>query len=201
MNKFNPLRLLDYPPIYQLSQLILAPGAEKMLSKAIGGVIGQLPPARRILDVACGPKSWLWQARLKPVGMDLCHSYALTFNQQGKAVTGSAVALPFASDSFDAVWNFGLLHHLSEADSIQAINEMVRIVRSRGHVIIFDGILPNQAWRRPIPWALRKLDRGRFMRPQDKLESLLENRNTWESKRITYSFIGHEGVFLTYTKR
>ena len=194
-------RLLERPRIYRLAQLLLAPGAEKTFIQKIKQLLTQLPPAHRILDVGCGPSSWLWRVGLHPVGLDLSLVYTLTFSQKaGPAVTGSAAALPFFDNSFDSVWSIGLLHHLPDDVACQAVSEMVRICRPGGYIVIFDAVLPEPAWQRPVAQIIRKLDRGRFMRTQLNLESILLEHEGWICERFSYSLTGLEGLLCRYLK-
>jgi SAM-dependent methyltransferase len=194
-------RLLERPWIYRLSGLFLAPGAEKTLKQKIKQLLTQLPPAHRILDVGCGPSSWLWQLGLHPIGLDLSFTYTVTFSHCGEiAITGSANALPFRNGSFDSVWSIGLLHHLPDDLARQAVSEMVRICRPGGYIVIFDAVLPEPAWQRPVAQIIRKLDRGRFMRTQLNLESILLEHEGWICERFSYSLTGLEGLLCRFLK-
>jgi len=194
-------RLLEWPRIYRLAQLFLAPGADETFTKKIKQLLTQLPPAHRILDIGCGPSSWLWRVGLHPVGLDLSFVYTLTFSQKaGPAVTGSAAALPFFDNSFDSVWSIGLLHHLPDDVARQAVKEMIRICRPGGYVVIFDAVLPEPAWQRPAAWMIRRLDRGQFMRTQFVLESILLEHEGWICERFIYSLTGLEGLLCRYLK-
>ena len=193
--------VLENPFVYRLSQAVLAPRAEERIIREVKKAVGPSLPAGRHLDIGCGPKSYLWQMGLAPIGIDLIHGYNIHFRKNGKAaITGSASALPFRDESFDTVWNFGLLHHLSDKIAIQALAEMLRVVRPGGRVFLFDGVLPRSAWRQPVMWTQRKLDRGRHMRKQEALEVLLVDRSRWRLQRFRYCFWGQEGIFGIYQK-
>ncbi|GEM_PF-609529 len=189
-------KILEFPPIYRFVQKVLAPGTEKVLSREIKSVLGVANSRKRYLDVGCGPQSLLSSFHLAPVGVDRVHAYCRSFQKAGgRAVTASATRLPFQDRSFDMVWNFGMFHHLSDEMVGQAITEMLRVVQPSGCVVVFDGVMPESAWRHPFAWLARKLDRGRYMRRQKALESLLvRDHQRWDIKRFTYSFWGHEGV-------
>src|SRR5262249_46455859 len=123
-------RLLERPSLYRLSQSLLAPGAKNNITRKIKGCIAKLPSANRILDVGCGPASWLWRVGVYPVGIDLTADYTKAFRRQGyPVITGSAAALPFHDGSFDGIWSIGLLHHLPDNVVRQAIKEMLRVCR------------------------------------------------------------------------
>lgn len=188
--------LLERPWIYRLSQFLLAPCAEKSITRKLDHLVAQLPPAHRILDIGCGPSSWLWRVGLHPVGLDLSAAYTTVFSRFGQpAITASAIALPFPDACFDGVWTIGLLHHLPDRVARQAVSEMLRVRRPGGYIVIFDAVMPERAWRRPVAWTLRRLDRGRHMRCQGDLESLLLHRESWMCERVDYSLYGHEGLF------
>ena len=190
-------RLLGWPWIYRLSQLLLAPGAEKAITEKIKDSLAQIPPADRILDVGCGPSSWLWRVGLHPVGLDLSPAYTATFSQYGEpAVTGSAVALPFPDGSFDGVWSIGLLHHLPDGVARQAVSEMVRACRPGGYTVIFDAVLPDLTWRHPVAYMLRRADRGKFMRREDAFKAILSSDSLFIVERITYSYNGLEAMLV-----
>ena len=75
-----------------------------------------------------------------------------------RPVAGSALEIPFRGQSFDAVVAFEVIEHLPDVG--QALDEMLRVVRRPGHVIIG---LPNHAslWT-PIEDRLRGRTRRAF---------------------------------------
>jgi SAM-dependent methyltransferase len=194
-------RPLFIPAIYKLAQNIFRPRAKNDLYVKIKQILKRLPSGRNMLDVGCGPSSWLWQQDRHPIGLDLNFLYAKVFMAEGeKSVTGSAVSLLFLFSAFDGIWSFGLLHHLPDHIAIKAINEIFRVTSPGGYCVIFDAVLPEAIWRRPLPWLIRKIDRGRFMRTQEELESLLTHRMDWKCERFMYSIYGLEGIFCILYK-
>ena len=189
-------RLLERPCIYQLSQLVLSYGGDKVTPK-IQQLTEQLPAAHRILDIGCGPSSLLWQTGLHPIGLDLSHAYALAFHGHGNsAITGSAVALPFLERSFDGVWSIGLLHHLRDDEARRAVEEMIRICRPGGYIVVFDAVLPNPGWRHPVAYLIRRSDRGRYVRREEDFKALLPFGKNFIMERITYSLSKLEGMLV-----
>jgi SAM-dependent methyltransferase len=187
-------RALDWPPLYRITQAVLAPGARHRLESYLRDLSEDLGCTGPSLDVGCGPRSWLTAVGLRPIGLDLAYPYASTLRKGGTpAVTGSATDLPFEDASIGSVWSIGVLHHLNDDMARAAVREMVRVARPGGAIVIFDGVLPT-LHARPVVWLLRKLDRGRYMRTQSRLQSLLNHELPWSCKRLNYSFIGHEGV-------
>lgn len=201
MGKSFVWRILENPIAYRISQLVLAPGAVTSVVSELKNCLDCSGGGMRHLDVGSGPASLLWNLGIRPIGVDPVHAYSKDFKSKGsEAVTASGAALPFRDDSFDRVWSFGLLHHLSNPMAEETIQEMLRVIRSGGRVVIFDGVIPNSFWRNPFVWVLRKLDRGRYMRKQAALESLLADRRRWSVKRFRYCLWGHEGVLCVYQK-
>ena len=99
----------------------------------------------RILDVACGGGQFIdvlvnslasWE---HITGLDLSDEIMSEARQKfnGKKfsfVTGSALDLPFESESFDMVCISKGLHHVP--DPIHALTEMLRVVRSYGALLV-----------------------------------------------------------------
>jgi SAM-dependent methyltransferase len=150
----------------------------------------------RVLDVGCGPESWLWRWGLEPVGVDVSQRAVSAFRRHGVglAVVGSASALPFRDASFDSVWSIGLLHHLPDADVRAAVREMQRVRKVGGDLVIFDAVLPRSAARRPLAWLIRRADRGRWVRREATLTALIDAAGPWHCVRVTYAWTGLEGL-------
>lgn len=201
MNYSSLYRILEIPGVYRLSQAILGPGAEKSLTKRLDELSQKLPEAKRILDVGCGPSSWLTKLDLHPVGLDISYKYSKAFRDSGSlATTGSAMELPFIDNSFDSVWSIGVLHHLPDVSAKVAIKEMLRVCHPDGYVIIMDAVLPHKAWKRPVATLIRRMDRGKYMRPQDHLNSLLPDMPNWHTCRYTYAATGLEMLECIFQK-
>jgi SAM-dependent methyltransferase len=193
MSENSIFRQLDRPWLYRLTQAILAPGADQLTHQHIQRLLSKLPGCERILDVGCGPASWLWQAGLHPVGLDISRAYSIAFNKSGEpAVTASADALPFPEACYGGVWSIGMLHHLPDEAACQAVREILRVGQPGGYVVIFDAVFPAVAWRKPLAWAIRRIDRGRFVRSQEEMEELLPSREKWSIERCPYSYNGLE---------
>jgi hypothetical protein len=75
------------------------------------------------------------------------------------------------------------------------------VTKPQGYCVLFDAVLPIHFWRRPIPWLIRKMDRGGYMRTQTEFESLFFPQKDWQFERVSYSIYGLEGVFSTITCR
>ena len=185
--------LLERPLVYAVVWRALAPGATRALLARIRAELAAAPEGR-MLDVGCGPRSWLERAGAAPVGVDTSPAYARAlYRSGGVAVVARAKALPFRTGSFGSVWCFGLLHHLSDEEARGALAEAGRVARP-GRLVVFDAVLPRCALRRPLAWALRRLDRGGFLRGETAFRGVLPDGD-WRVSRITYAWTGLEGLW------
>jgi len=170
------------------------------ITAALRAAASALPPPHRVLDVGCGPASWLWNIGLRPVGLDITESYVAQFREQGDAsVVGSCVTLPFATGSFDQAWSVGLLHHLTDQMARDTIAEMLRVVGPSGAVLIVDAVLPRSALTRPLAYVLRKLDRGGNVRTEAEHRALFGAG--WQTTRHLMAYNGLEFTFSVLAPR
>jgi SAM-dependent methyltransferase len=172
----NLYGLLDSPIVFKASQALLAPGRRRRLTKLLAQLLQEINPGQLVLDIGCGPNSLLAMIGIQPIGSDISELYMRSYarNVRSLAVVNSADALPFTSGCFDSVWSFALIHHLPDEVAQNSLQEMVRVCRPGGHVIILDAVMPRSAWIRPIPYVIRRLDRGKFVRKHDDLCRLLD---------------------------
>jgi SAM-dependent methyltransferase len=186
-------RVLNHPLAYNAAQRVFAPGGEASLTNYIASLTDALVTDGPLLDVGCGPRSWLWRVGLRPVGVDIEPAYVDAYIRAGgQATLGSADAIPHGDASFAGVWSIGVLHHLADAMVAGAIGEAIRVCRPGGYVAMLDAVLPTSPWRRPLAAFIRRLDRGRHMRQEGALRSLLDPFGRWHYTRFTYSATGLE---------
>lgn len=180
-----------------LAARVLAPGADAALLAALGAWLARFHP-ERVLDVGVGTRSLLHALGCRAIGLDLAPRALQAFRSGGgTAVAGNAVALPFPDGAFDAVASIGLLHHLPDDAARAALTELVRVAGAHGRVALFDAVLPEPAWRRPFAWAIRRADRGRYVRRAAGLRALLPEPARWRTRRFTYARTGLEGLWCT----
>lgn len=105
----------------------------------------QLGPNARVLELGCGPAAF-WKANLErvPAGWDitLTDFSAGMLTDAQKTLAGSshpfafqqanAMELPFADDSFDAVFAHHMLYHVP--DRLKAYQEIARVLKPTGRL-------------------------------------------------------------------
>ena len=92
-----------------------------------------------ILDAGCGTGGNLVHlARLgRAMGVDLAPPATAGCRARGMtAVRGSVLALPFPDHRFDVVTSFDVIYHAWVPDDRVAVDEMVRVVRPGGFVLV-----------------------------------------------------------------
>ena len=184
---------------YRAGQAVLAPGASGTLRTTLRSWSAGHEPGGLVLDVGCGPRSWLDALGVQPVGVDRRHPTVRAFRRRsGTGVVGSATALPFRTGAFDSAWCFGLLHHLPDESVLGALRELQRVTRRAGHAVVFDGVRPGPNGGR-LARLVRRVDRGRWIRSRHELDTLLDRAGPWCREAVRYSAVGLEGVLATWT--
>lgn len=140
---------------------------------------------KRMLEVGCGMGTDLLQfARggAEVFGIDLTsHGAGLTkkrlelYGFEGKLSVADSETLPFADNSFDLVYSWGVIHHTP--DTSAAAKEIMRVCKPGGRVIVMlyhiRSLLALQAW------LLYGLMRGKpFSSPRELIAKHVESPGT-----------------------
>ena len=96
---------------------------------------------KAVLEIGSG-RGYLQDIVENYTGLDISQTVARFYHK--KFVLGSATAMPFADDSFDAVWSIWVFEHVSNPE--QAFYEARRVVKHGGVIFLYPG------WMSP-PWA------------------------------------------------
>lgn len=93
-----------------------------------------------ILDNGCGTGilfDYLRGYNCKVIGMDISSGMIEKARKLNKnIICGDSQCLPFKNNSFDIIFGRSLLHHLS--DPAKGIEEMKRIIKNKGRIILVD---------------------------------------------------------------
>jgi ubiquinone/menaquinone biosynthesis C-methylase UbiE len=128
---------------------------EHYLEKRARYLAERVPPPARVLDVGCG--TGVLAGRLaglgyEVVGVDPSGGMlgVMRENFPGVgAVQGSGTELPFAAGEFDLALTVATLHHTAAPGDVErTLGEMARVVRSGGHVLVWDHNPRNPYWPR-----------------------------------------------------
>ncbi len=153
-------------------QVSLFSGPDSLFAKRIPGVLSWIEPLEAhmtVLDVACGAAHAadpIAPRVQQIVGVDLTRALLDIGAQRLRdaGITnvllqeGRAEALPFVDESFDIVFCRAALHHIG--DPARAVEEMVRVCRVGGRIVLMDLIAPStdEAVRNRFDDVHRRID-------------------------------------------
>jgi len=119
---------------------------------------------KTILDVGCGDGAFTQAVSTTFSGSNVTAidtSISKLFESDNIVfTTGSVEQLPFASESFDLVITVLSLHHWKEKG--KGINEIYRVLKKEGRLIIGDPLLEDWMNNRILGWLMQVLDGGVF---------------------------------------
>jgi SAM-dependent methyltransferase len=133
------------------------------------GIEKTLQPGSDVLEAGCGSGQTLsiFSARHETVGLDLSPAALLLARGHAHTVIrGDIFQLPFRENSFDLVYNSGVIEHFPEPRNISAVREMARVTKPAGRLII---IVPNTLclWYRTGKFVARSLKKFEFGYEED----------------------------------
>ena len=146
---------------YVLTNHVLSFGTDILWRKKVGRVVAEWQP-QTILDVATGTGDLALELQAmcpdaKVTGSDFCEemlAYAADGGVQ-ETVVADALAMPFEDDAYDVITvAFGLRNMASWPDALQ---EMRRVLKPGGHLLILDFSLPTGILRGPYRFYLNKV--------------------------------------------
>lgn len=127
----------------------------------------QVPPARRILDVGCGPgqlaRSLTHHQEATVIGVDLDPVQVRTARRHTEVgagplfVTGDVRCLPFPDGAFDLVVTTESYHHWGDPD--RGLAETHRVLAPGGHLWIVEGA-GDQTRKELSAWSGRRVPPG-----------------------------------------
>lgn len=93
-----------------------------------------------VLDAGCGNgKNMIYlNNKCNIIGIDSCKNFIkLCKDRKLNVIESNILNLPFERNTFDFIISIAVIHHLtSESDRIKAINEMLRVLKPDGQILI-----------------------------------------------------------------
>jgi len=135
----------------------------------------QLPQGARVLEAGCGTGQTLslFAGDCETVGLDIS-PVALRLAQKNctDPVLGSIFSIPFCDNSFDLVYNSGVIEHFPYPTNIAALHEMGRVLKPSGRMI---AIVPSSlcVWYRAGKFVAVLLNNFEFGYEEDYSPSRL----------------------------
>ncbi len=118
----------------------------------------RLSKGGKVLEAGCGSGDTLALFKEQETyGFDLSKkSLELAKKNANKTVLGNIMKMPLKDNTFDLVYNSGVLEHFKEPTNLTAAKEMARITKVGGYVII---VLPNTycLWYQLYKWITTKI--------------------------------------------
>lgn len=162
-------RLLERPLVYRLWQKVAL--AEAKIAPVLRAA--DLPAARRVLDVGCGPGTNASRfAGKEYLGVDLNPRYVEAARRRHPGLrfeVADAAALFLPGESFDFILVNSLLHHLDDSAVERALEGVRSLLDPGGRIHVLDLVLPQ---RRGVARRLARWDRGDHPRPLARWEEL-----------------------------
>lgn len=127
------------------------PSVEKFIDK--------IPKDSLVVDIGCGNGKNMYRKDLYYIGTDFCQNFASICRNNGKNVLmANSKILPIKNNVVDNIICIAMLHHIYfENDRIQCVNEMYRILKIGGKLLITvwaQGNKPTQD--NMISWKIQK---------------------------------------------
>ncbi|HPA19195.1 MAG TPA: class I SAM-dependent methyltransferase [Verrucomicrobiae bacterium] len=151
-------------------------GDFRMQAEVIAGE--GLPECGRVIDVGCGTATF---ARLfdpdRYVGIDLDAVYVGGARRRAPGHTFhqmDATSTDFPAGSFDGGLVVGVLHHLDDATAAAVLDELRRVVKPGGRMLIMEQT--HSPWTNPIGRFVNHFDKGGFIRSPEEYGRLIGPR-------------------------
>ena len=107
---------------------------------------------------------------LDPHMVRLARRRLAPFGERASVRVADATSLPFEDDSFDAVFDFGIIHHVPNWRA--ALDEVHRVLRPGGRLYaeeVLEAFILNPVWRRLLAHPIEdRFDRAGFARAVDR---------------------------------
>jgi len=158
---------------------------------------------KRVLDIGCGPGTHFpFLSDKDYCGLDLSSEYVdyASHKFSGRFIAQDATDLtPVHGEKFEAIVINSLFHHLEDTDVTKALQQLKFVSSADSLVYIVDMVWPPS--HLSLAAALARLDRGSFVRSQEKLHKLCEQELTiLEETRFNIAYLGCNFWHLVFIK-
>ena len=180
--------ILNNPLIYKLSQKIFL--ADNFRKKIIKKLI--VNKDINILDIGCGPGNMInYLSFNKYFGFDDDKKYISYASKKYKdckffcEIFSKSSAMKI--DKVDVVMLFGLLHHISNNEAIELLENIKLTLKKNYRIIVLDPVFIED--QNPIAKFLIKNDRGNYVRKADEYQKIFKQTNLRSSYKIYHQKI------------
>tara|TARA_B100000780_G_C20985065_1_gene393781 strand:+ start:222 stop:812 length:591 start_codon:yes stop_codon:yes gene_type:complete len=181
-------KVLNFPILYKLSQKIFL--ADNFRKKILKKLITN--EDLNILDIGCGPGNMVkYLSFNKYFGFDSDQKYIDYASKKYKKCNFFCEIFSETSvqkiDKIDTVILFGLLHHISNKETLELFKNIKLSLKKNFKIIILDPVFENG--QNPIAKFLIQNDRGKFVRTSDEYSKLFKKSNLNASYNIYHQKI------------
>ena len=146
---------------YSLANHVLSMGTDILWRRKVGRLVAEHKPGR-ILDVATGTGDLALELQRScpdadVMGADFCEEMLAIARDRGlkESLVADGLELPFEDDSFDVVTVAFGLRNMSDWKG--GLQEMARVLRPSGLLLVLDFSLPEGLLRRPYAFYLNRI--------------------------------------------
>lgn len=168
--------MVGYPPLWDLVRNVIEAG-HRAEREIIHHELSSLPGP--LLDLPCGTAIYateLQDSDYIGVDLDLRLLRYARHKFPGRIFTCmDALRVGFADESFARVLVVGFLHHLGDEAVEQCLDELHRILRVGGTLLLIEDAPTRSRWNLPGR-LLQRLDAGDIIRPAEWYETRLQRR-------------------------
>ena len=146
---------------YSLANHVLSMGTDILWRRKVGRLVAEHKPGR-ILDVATGTGDLALELQRScpdadVMGADFCEEMLAIARDRGlkESLVADGLELPFEDDSFDVVTVAFGLRNMSDWKG--GLQEMARVLRPSGLLLVLDFSLPEGLLKRPYAFYLNRI--------------------------------------------
>ena len=194
LNHMQKILLSAISLIISVSLLVGAPVTEKKGDVNIKRMLKELIVKKNlsILDIGCGPGNMIkYLSFNKYFGFDSDKKYISYASKKYKDCNFFCEIFSKSSinkiDKVDVVMLFGLLHHISNNEALELLENVKLTLKKNSKIVILDPVFIES--QNPIAKFLIKNDRGNFVRTADEYQEIFKQTNLRTSYKIYHQKI------------